>query len=333
MTTSPTFEVCQTRRTTSTVSDASTKVATKTKFKSTLEYLVKASIDGSIAQAAQVSDTQAIEAPGLPTVNGTTFFDSNSGQSRPYMMCTNKSCKRDAKNGGVFWVTAEYEEIIDGRENPGQGCPEDLTDITPKASAAVTLEPKVLYEDMSPQAVDCYRMPAVYEPYETPVTTQTSKLIVTQEQYESYITFEQMMYRIGLVNSVPYRGRAAGHWMILGMTAKEVEVTLCSGTVQAVIATYQIGLSDYTVGNYETGGGENGEPYKDIFVGWDTALPLVSRFYNDGGGKKTFADGNTGYGNVGFIMETGEPKSDDSRPNYMVYKSTRTGPFSFLQVA
>ena len=333
MPTNPTFEVCQTRKTSSTVSDASTKLVTRTKIKATLEYLVKAGDGaGGFIGADNVSDTQVLDAPGLPKVNGTSFFDSNSDTARPFMLCTNKTSRRDSKNGSVFWVTAEFEEITDGRENPGVPCPSDLTDIAPKSTGAVTLVPKVLYEDMSTAAVDCYRMPAVYEPYEIPVTTDDPRFVLQIEQYVSSITYDAMLYRIGLVNNTPYRGRAAGHWKITGLTVKDVEVTLCTGSVTAAHCTYNIELSDYTVGNYITGGGPNGELYKQFFVGHDTALPLISRFYNDGGGKKSFADGATGYGNVGFILEDGQVNPNDQRPNYKIYQSTRKAPFTFMQV-
>ena len=333
MTTTPIFQVCQTRKTSSTVSDASSKFATMTKIKSSLEFLVKAEdAFGDYIGAGNVSDTQVLDAAGLPKVNGTTFFDSNSGQARPFMMCTGKSCRRDPKNGSVFWVTADYEEITDGGENPGSDCPVLLTDITPKSIGAVTLVPRVLYEDMSPAAKDCYRIPVVNEPFETPVTTDDPRFVLQIEQYESSITYDAMMYRIGLVNSGRYRTKPAGYWKIVDLTVKEVEVSLCNGTVTAAHCTYSIELSNYSVGNYITGGGPDGELYKQFFVGHDTALPLVSRFYNDGAGKTAFADNATGYGDVGFILETGEPNPNDERPNYVIYQSTRRGSYSFLQV-
>ena len=317
------FTVCQTRKTSSEVVDASTSVATRTKTSATLEFQVIADVAGDL-----VTDTEAIQAPGLPVVNGTTYYDSNTTTSRPFMLCKSKSCKRDSKNSSRFLVTAKYEEIVDGGEEGGSPCPANLTDITPQVSAKVTAKEKVLYEDYSSPAVDCFRIPAVKEPYNTPVTTNWSELVLTVKQYEASIAFEEMMRRMSLVNSTVYRGKAAGRWKIVDVRVKEVEVTLCAGTTTAALCEYDILLSEYSVGNYDNTQ-ENG--IKDVFVGHDTAMPLISRFYDDGSGKKSFADTATGYGNIGFILEDGSVKLDDTRPDYKVYKTTKRGSFSFLQ--
>ena len=315
------FEVCQTRKTSSEVVDASTNVATKTKTTATLEFQVIADSPASV-----VADTEAIQAPGLPAVNGTTYYDSNTSTSRPFMMCVSKSCKRDPKNRSRFLVTAKYEEIVDGGETTGSGCPENLTDITPQVTGKVTSREKVLYEDYSTPPVDCFRLPVVGEPYDAPVTTNWSELMITVKQYELSISFEEMMRRNNLVNSSAYRGKGAGYWKIVDVRVKNVEVTLCSGATTAALCEYDILLSEYSVGNYTTGDG-----VKDEFVGHDTAAPLISRFYDDGSGKKAFADTATGYGNVGFILEDGNVKTDNTRPNYKIYKTTKRGSFSFLQ--
>lgn len=301
--------------------DASTNVATKTKTTATLEFQVIADVAGDL-----VTDTEAIQAAGLPVVNGTTYYDSNTNTSRPFMLCKSKSCKRDSKNSSRFLVTAKYEEIVDGGETGGSGCPSNLTDITPQVIGKVTSREKVLYEDYSTPPVDCFRLPVVGEPYDAPVTTSWSELMLTVKQYESFISFEDMMRRNNLVNSTAYRGKAAGYWKIVDVRVKNVEVTLCSGTTTAALCEYDILLSEYSVGNYTAGDG-----IKSEFVGHDTAAPLISRFYDDGNGKKSFADTATGYGNVGFILADGNVKPDDSRPDYKIYRTTKRGSFSFLQ--
>ncbi len=328
------FIVCQTRKTEVDVKDASTKTATRTKMTASLEFLVRAvdDVSGDPVAPDTVSDNMAIEATGLPTVNGTSFFDAAAGESRPYMLCKSKSCKRDQANGSVFFVTAKYEEIIDGRENPSQPCPNDLTDITPQVEAKIGTSQRVIYEDFSaPDTKDCARLPVVGEKFNAPVTTDDPVLTLTIKQYVASMTFNEMMYQQNLVNSTTYRGMPAGRWKIVGVRPKEVQVTLCSGEVDAVLVEYDIELSVYSVGNYQTGGGENGTPYKTEFVGHDTAMPLISKFFNDGSGKTAFADAATGYGSVGFILEDGNVNPNDDRPNYMIFKTCRRGPFTFLQ--
>jgi hypothetical protein len=317
------FTVCQTRKTKAESKDASTKFSTKTKTTATLEYMVT-----SDQSPDQVTDVDALGATGLPTVNASTYFDANNNTSRPFMLCVDKSCRRDTNNGSVFWVTAKFEEIVDGYESGSNPCPNQLTDITPQVTAKVTAKEKVLYEDYSTPAVDCFRLPVVGEKYNTPATTDWSELVITVKQYEVSITFEEMMRRLSLVNSTTYRSKAAGRWKIIDVRVKEVEVTLCSGTTTAVLCEYDILLSEYSVGNYDN---TQDDGIKDIFVGHDTALPLISRFYNDGSGKKSFADTATGYGKIGFILEDGNVKPDDTRPDYKVYITTKRGPFNFLQ--
>ena len=317
------FEVCQTRKTSSEVADASTSVATRTKTSATLEFQVIADVPGGM-----VAGTEAMQASGLPVVNRSTYYDSNTNTSRPYMLCRSKSCKRDSKNSSRFLVTAKYEEIVDGGESEPSGCPSNLTDITPQVTGKVTSREKVLYEDYSNPPVDCFRLPVVGEPYNAPVTTKWSELVLTVKQYELSISFEEMMRRNNLVNSSPYRGKGSGSWRIVDVRVKNVDVTLCSGTIPAALCEYDILLSEYSVGNY---GPDQEDGVKDIFVGHDTAAPLISRFYDDGAGKKSFADTITGYGNVGFILEDGSIKPDDTRPDYKVYRTTKRGSFSFLQ--
>lgn len=317
------FTVCQTRKTKAESKDASTKFATKTKTTATLEYMVTSDLSPDL-----VTDVDALSATGLPTVNASTYFDSNNSTSRPFMLCVDKSCRRDDNNGSVFWVTAKFEEIVDGYESGSNPCPNDLTDISPQVTAKVTTKEKVLYEDYSTPAVDCFRLPVVGEKYNTPATTDWSELVITVKQYEVSITFEEMMRRMSLVNSTTYRSKAAGRWKIIDVRVKEVEVTLCSGTTTAALCEYDILLSEYSVGNYDN---TQANGIKDVFVGHDTALPLISRFYNDGSGKKSFADTATGYGKIGFILESGNIKPDDTRPDYKVYITTKRGPFNFLQ--
>jgi hypothetical protein len=325
------YEICETRKRSWNVKDASSGVILRTKMEASLEYVVVAKNFGQNETPADISDSTVCQLASLPKVNGTSFVDPVDSTVRPFMLCKSKSCRRHDNAPHIFTVTAKFEEVVDGRENPGQGCPTDPTDITPQVSYQILKEERVIYTDLLGE--NCHTIPGVHEPFEAPVVQPVPNLMITVTQYEPYISAQDMLDRSFVCNNDTYRGKAQDHWMIGQVSAKEVEVESCSGTQAWAQVTYPITLSDFIVQNYVPGGGQNGLPTTEMFVGHQSALPLISNYHLDGGEKVRFADVGTGYGSIGFVDEDGIALPSQDRPNYMLFRNVpRINFASFLQV-
>ncbi len=336
-----TYRICETRKRNWSVSDASSGVILRTKMEATLEYLVIAENLAEGQTPADISDSEVCQLPELPKVNGSSYIDPVDSTVRPFMLCKSKSCTRNPSAPHVFNVTAKFEEIVDGRENPGMSCPNDPTDIRPQVSYQILETEKVLYTDLQNEPKDCFILPGgLGEPYEAPVIQKVPELLITITQYEFVLTAQQMLDRSFKCNMDQYRGKNADHWMIGAVSAKEVEVSTCNGKQAWVQVTYPIKLSDYFVTNYVAGGPTEEEPGQ-FFVGHQTAMPLISNYHMQGGEKIRFADEGSGYGSVGFVEGTtansggvpGAALSEQTKPNYEYFQSVPRIMFSsFLQI-
>ena len=326
------YEICETRKRNWSVKDASSGSILRTKMEATIEYIIVASGLADGETPADISDSTVCQLPGLPKVNGTSFLDPVDSTVRPFMICKSKTCQRNPNAPHIFTVSAKFEEIVDGRENPGQACPNDVTDIAPQVSYQITKSDRVIYTDLLGE--NCHTLPGnIGEPYEAPVVQPVAELLITVTQYEPYISAQDMIDRSFRCNNDQYRGKAADHWMIQAVSAKEVEVQSCSGTQQWAQVTYPIKLSDYYVENYVTGGDGQGNPTVQLFVGHQAALPLVSNYHMFGGEKVRFADQGTGYGSVGFVDDQGIALPSQDGPNYKLFRNVpRINFASFLQV-
>tara|TARA_Y100000361_G_scaffold150420_1_gene166066 strand:+ start:897 stop:1886 length:990 start_codon:yes stop_codon:yes gene_type:complete len=328
----PTYEVKKTTKRNWSVEDASSPIILRTKMKATIDYIVIAELaDGETYE--DISESEVAVLSDLPTVNATTFVDPVTSLVRPFMLCKSKNLTRNPKAPHVITVSCQFEELIDGRENPGQACPNTPTDITPQETSKIIRTERVIYKDLENK--DCYLVPNVYEPYQAPVVQPIAMLQINLTQYEPYISYADMVNRSFVCNEGAYRGVRQDAWMIGEVTAKEVEVLTCGGKQLWAQVTYPLNLSLYEVDNY-TGGDTDGNPREPEFIGHQTAMPLISNYFANGGegGPKTrFADSGTGFGSVGFVGEDGNALPEQTRPNYKKFTSVpRVNFYGFLQV-
>lgn len=327
----PTYEVKKTTKRSFSVEDASSPIILRTKMKATIDYIVIATLsDGETYE--DISESEVAKLSDLPTVNATTFVDPITSLVRPFMLCKSKNLTRNAKAPHVITVSCQFEELIDGRENPGQACPNDPTDITPQETSKILRTERVIYKDL--EGNDCFLIPGVREQYEAPVVQPVPMLQINLTQYEPYISYLDMVQRSFICNETPYRGVRQDAWMIGEVTAKEVEVLTCSGKQLWAQVTYPLHLSLYEVEN-STG---------PLFIGHQTAMPLISNYFMGQGGsdpntgnpapvgKTRFADTESGFGSVGFVNADGTLLNED-RPDYKRFLSIpRANFYAFLQV-
>ena len=302
--------------------------------------------------------------PELPAVNASTYY--YGGISNPYLICSSKSVDRAVDNRLVFNVTIQWQsQKPSSSEKGGEGGspPANLTDIAPTVSAVIGKKEVPMWQDKNDQ--QCWRIPGTGTPFTQPVVETVPTLTLTITQYESSITFEQMLERSYKLNSDTYRSKPALSWMTGPVKASTVKVQLASGEVTAAKVTYTVSLSDATfdpVIDDEPLGEDVGTPY---FYGWQQARPLIDDHALlpsdtttrlgpihkwDSSGNAKSDDITTGYiysGTGGRTageqrVPTGEnqpyspayPDADRGadKPSYMFFQSQDAIPFTFLQV-
>jgi hypothetical protein len=343
-----TYEICQLRNTDySCESAGGDKQAVK--WNIGVSYLVKVTDPANPTfNPSDINEASVAMAPGLPRVNRTTYYDSVANSVCYGIVCTSKKVKRTKENGTVFIVDVKYTSKGSGQgtgtsdedNNQFESPVTNITDISPIVTAEISSEDVVLYKDkgdanaapsVDPQ--NTRMMNGVREPFGAPVVENQSRLTLTVTQYESSITFQQMMDRSYKVNDDAWNGKARRQWKIGKVTAVEQEVQLASGTVTCAKVTYPITLSDYTVTNWDA---------TSIDVYHDTALPLISPSWLDQNGvKHLFADEDTALGSVGLINLSGylingsggDPTDavQNGQPDYKLFYSNDAISFSFLQ--
>jgi hypothetical protein len=282
---------------------------------------------------ADVTDVQVGCLSGLPVVNRSTWYSSITGASMPFAVCRSKDVKRNAGNAFLFDVTCTFETgDIEAEQCAVAEPPVDLTDITPIETAKIGSYDRVIYQDKSEPAKQCFKYDGTETPFAVDIVEKIPTLSIVIEQFEASITYEQMMERSFKVNDATYRTKDAGLWMIGEVQAVEQEVQLQSGLTVCAKVTYPIMLSERYF--YPPGVNSSNVANKTIY-GHETVVPLVDTMYLDGADVKV----NEENGSVvpGYINTDGTKRTpagvEDERPDYLRFKTLESIDFSsFLQV-
>ena len=270
------------------------------------EYRVSATGTGTI------SPYDAITATGLPVVNRSVYYFD--GKIIPYVICRKKKLKQNPKRTSEFTVTASYKAALtSGQEesdNDPIAPPALLTDITAREVPILKEVERVMYKDKAGDEI----LTPLKRFFADPVIERVPTLTLEISQYESSVTYEQLLARKLRVNDATYRTKAAHKWLIQHIEPVEVDVELSGGTTTAVLCKYTVELNDTD-------------------QGWKEQRVLVDTHFVDGSGDiQPFQDGELLSQNYGFIQSDGTKKAG-STPDYVSFEVYDTATFSgFLQV-
>lgn len=277
-----------------------------------------------------VSETTVACQAGLPQVGFSAFYSPSTGQIMYNAVCTSKTVKRSPKNASLFHADITYSTPALDAEACFGSPVDNLTDISPTVTAAVSGRDRVLYQDYSATPLQCFKQPFVNVIYDSPVVTKDPNVTLTINQFEAAITYDQMQARSFVVNSDSYNGLPAGRWLCKLTSAVEQEVELAGGSTTAVKATYVVERNDSSYVNLSG---------TKIVTGWDQQVPLVSpKFINDDGDVERFSDETNGEQTTGYInLADGTKRAftdggADDRPDYRTFQNYPRTSFSFLQI-
>lgn len=280
-------------------------------------------VDVTLGVGESISDINAYDiltAPGIPIVNRTVYEVDN--KFIPFVLCRNKSCRPHQDRYTRWTVSAQFESSI--KNNSGEGDntpiskPTALFDVSPRVVPVLGETQKVLYEDKSEEPLDCARTPA-NNWWNDPVIERIPTLALQITQYESYVSYEDLLKRSLKVNQSNYRGGEPGSWLIQSIQPTEVEVPLVSGTVKAAQVTYTVAYSPHE-------------------YGWKESRALIDSQYLEDPADKTsvklFKNKEPGVRTIGFITNLGGRLADQTgSPEYIEYKKYDEIEFDdFLQI-
>ena len=222
--------------------------------------------DSAGIEPADVTNAEIACLAALPQVGWSVYYSSTTGLALYNAVCSSKRVSRDRSNGLRFVVAVEFKTgNLDAEVCAGDPV-DDLTDITPEVTASVGGNERVLYSDAT--GAQCWKLPVVDVPFDSPVVTMDPRLSLSIAQYEPSITDDQMQGRSYVVNSDVYRGLPAGRWRCRLASATEQQVQLTGGQVNAVRTTYVVERSDAFYIDPNDG--------STVITGWNATQPLVS---------------------------------------------------------
>lgn len=267
---------------------------------------------------ADITAFDVAAAPGLPLVNYTTYFEN--GFVIPFLVCRSKRAARDANNNTRWLVSTTWDsgDKNDQLENENQPIdpPVNLTDFTPREELELGEIELVRYNDVDdpPEPI---RLPTGND-FPQPAIIRYPTQILKITQYESFVSYQTMEDRKFLINSIPYRGKNIGAWLIQQVEAREVTVQLAAG--QAVVAEVTYTLESNPSPN-----------------GWFLDWALIDTHYleqaNDLNTKKAFQDKDYLTYINGLIQADGTQKPNQlGEPDYVQFQVYKDDNFSFLQV-
>jgi hypothetical protein len=269
--------------------------------------------------------------PRLPVVNRSTWYSSLTGLSMPFAVCTSKDVTRDSKNGNAFTVTCNFETGPIETEQCTAAPPANAGEIQPEVSIEVGSYERVLYADKDGE--QCWKLPTG-SPFQSPVTETIPTLRLTITQFETFVTFEEILERSFKTNSATYRSKDAGLWLIGAVKATEQDVTFADGSVNTLAkVTYPIMLSERF---FYPPGVDATDANKTVY-GHDHVQPLVDTYKLDAaGGDPEPITGDNGNVTTGYINTDGtlrEPAAaNEERPDYLRFRTQDEIDFStFLQ--
>jgi hypothetical protein len=289
--------------------------------------------DSTSIVPADVTEVEIACLAALPQVGWSVYYSASTGLTLYNAVCSSKSVTRDRKKGLRFEVHVQFKtNPLDAEVCAGSPV-DELSDIAPQVTAAVDSSERVLYSDAN--GAQCWKLPVVDIPFDSPVTTMDPRLNLTITQYESFISDDQMQGRSFVVNSDTYRGLPAGRWRCRVASATEQQVQLSGGSVTAVQVTYVVERSDafYVDPN-------SGNP---VITGWKATQPLVSpKIISPDSPAGPVpprlvrkSDLTSGEEQLAYInpADGTERQTGQDRPDYLVFDNYAAIPFnSFLQI-
>lgn len=289
----------------------------------TQTYLVKATnADGSLysGNPSEINTAIVGQADGLPTVQKSIYYDADSGTIHPYAVCTGKDIKRRRDAPMLFDVSCTFQSKTETESMDNETVTEP-TDIRPEVTVSVGGKDRVLYQDLD-TGDQSYLFPGIKLQYPAPVVTQVPLLTLTISQYESYVSYAQILDRSFKVNSTAWQGFAAGLWRLVVKNVSEVEIQTQLGTATWAKVTYEATLSND--GFYD----ENGTWQ---LTGWKAQIPCIApKFVNAAGGIQKFVDPNTSEPFMGFISKTSGLLHGGSKPQYITHTRYETLDFNSI---
>lgn len=323
-----TYDICETRTSSYSSSGTMPSGGKPLTVKTTVNQQFRVIVSGD-----SVDETTVACAAGLPQVGYSAFYSPTTGKVLYNAICMSKSVKRHPKNKDFFTVDLTYSTpSLDAEVCFGTPV-NDLSEIAPTVTAAVSGTDRVLYEDYASTPKQCFKQPFVKVLYDTPITTKDPKLTLTIVQFESALSYDQMQARSFITNDAAYAGLPAGRWLCKLTSAVEQEVQLQAGPTTAVKATYSVERSDASYVNLDD---------TEVITGWDQQVPLISPKYIEDAAAdplviKRFTDETNGERLTDYIMLADGTKrdytegGDDDRPDYTTFQNYRRASFSFLQ--
>ena len=268
-------------------------------------------VEVSGVAASSVSPYDVLTATGIPVVNRSVYYDGS--KIIPFVVCRSKTAQQNPKRLSRWTVNTQWGTDSNKNQRESDNAPIDppaaLTDITPRVQPTLGETEKVLYKDKDNK--QCYRTPAK-SIWTEPVVERIPTLELKITQYESSITYEQMLERKFKVNKSTYRGQPRYDWLITQVEAVETQVQLSGGATTCAQVTYTLEHSPH-------------------LYGWKEDRVLIDSHYLDAGDRKPFSE-IVDY-STGLIDNVGEQLSDqDGEPEYIQYETFADIEFSdFLQ--
>ena len=259
----------------------------------------------------------------LPTVMGSVYYDANTGLMNPYAICMSKSVKRNTQNPYLFEVDCSFKTKALETEN----CTivaqtvASPTDISPEVTVSVGNTQKVLYQDLF-TGDQSFMYEGIAERFTSPVTTDIPNLTLTISQYESYVSYAQILARSYVTNSTQYAGFGVGMWLCKVENVSNVALQVGGSTQTWARVTYNVSLSQD--GYYDPDGAYQ-------LTGWKQQVPLIgSKYIDDNDKPQMFMVG--GLPQLGMINDDGTKATNQTKPDYLTFNRYRSTPFTFLQV-
>lgn len=251
-------------------------------------------------------------ADGLPLVQRSIYYDSDSGVVHPYAICISKDVKRRKDAPTIFDVTCTFQAKTE-TESEHNEVPNDPTDLRPEVTVSVDAKDRVLYQDLKTKE-QSYLFVGIDVPYPSPVTTQVPLLTLTISQYETYVSYAQILDRSYKVNSSAWQGLDAGFWRMVVKNVSEVDIQTVAGLQTWAKVTYEVKQSQD--GFYD----ENGTWTP---TGWKAQIPLIAPKFLDAPAVgppliRKFLDSETSEPYMGLINSDGTEHTG-TKPKFLTH--------------
>lgn len=282
----------------------------------TNEYRVQVEASGG-DEVKDVDPYNVTTASGLPIVNKSIYYFG--GQVIPFVICRNKVATCNDKALGEWKVKCTFKTFTGNQteaENQPLAPPAAVTDLGTAEQPSLGEIEKVIYEDKSgtPQKI---LLPSGAW-FAEPVLERIPVLTIKLTQYESSITYQNMLDRKFKVNDATYRSKAAGTWLIEHVEASEVSVQLSGGLTDAALVTYTL-------------------VHSPLSEGWKKSLALIDNVVNTGTAMSPtwepyLDDSEPPVRSLVLVDSDGIKKGTQTAPDYVEYQVYDDTTFStFLQ--